>query len=660
MLPAPSLDDRRFQDLVDDAKRLVQKRCPDWTDHNVSDPGVTLIEAFAQMVDQLLYRLNRVPERQYVAFLELMGVRLFPPTAARGRVTFRLSAPQPAPVRLRAGIEVATQRTDVDEAVVFSTVRDLAVVPCRLHRIGTGTADGQVVDRTAELRAGRQVPCFPEHPAPGDAVLVGLDVAAPDCAVTLRFDCPVGGVGIDPERPPLCWEARTADGWSACDVESDDTRGFNRPGDVVLHLPGGHEVAPLAGQRAGWLRCRVVELDGAPVYTASPRVAGLRAFTVGGTVDVVHATTVRDEVLGRSDGAPGQRFDLARGPVVPGDGPATVAVHHAGSRIPWTEVSDFSRSGPGDRHFRLDPVAGQVEFGPAVRLADGTLRHFGAVPPPGAPVQLSEYRVGGGSRGNVVPGAVRVLKTSVPYVSRVENRSAAVGGTDGETVDNARVRGPLTLRARGRAVTAADYEELARQVAPDAARLRCVAPGTRGESGPGGRRGAEAVEAHGVRLLVVPRVAVDATGRAEYRDLRHPPPDLLRRICDHLDAHRVVGTRLAVSPPRYRGITVVTRVTAAPGEVRDRVRQAALRTLYDYLSPLDGGTDGTGWPFGRAVQAFDLSAVLARVPGVSAVDDVLLFAADIDSGRRDAAPLGRLELDPDDLVLSFQHQVRVE
>ena len=85
MLPAPNLDDRHFQDLVDDAKRLVQQRCPTWTDHNVSDPGVTLIEAFAQMVDQLIYRLNRVPDLHYVKFLELIGVELRPPAAARGR-----------------------------------------------------------------------------------------------------------------------------------------------------------------------------------------------------------------------------------------------------------------------------------------------------------------------------------------------------------------------------------------------------------------------------------------------------------------------------------------------------------------------------------------------------------------------------------------------
>ena len=91
-LTAPNLDDRRFQDLVDDCKRLVQRRCPEWTDHNVSDPGVTLIETFAYVVDQVLYRLNRVPERSYVTFLELMGVELFAPSAARVDVTCWLTA----------------------------------------------------------------------------------------------------------------------------------------------------------------------------------------------------------------------------------------------------------------------------------------------------------------------------------------------------------------------------------------------------------------------------------------------------------------------------------------------------------------------------------------------------------------------------------------
>ena len=85
-LPMPHLDDRRFQGLVDDAKRLIAARCPEWSDHNVSDPGVTLIEAFAFMTDELVYRLNRVPDKLYIAFLDLIGTTLYPPTPATADV----------------------------------------------------------------------------------------------------------------------------------------------------------------------------------------------------------------------------------------------------------------------------------------------------------------------------------------------------------------------------------------------------------------------------------------------------------------------------------------------------------------------------------------------------------------------------------------------
>ena len=82
-LPDPQLDDRRFQDIVNEAKGLIPRYCPEWTDHNVSDPGVTLIELFAWMTDLLLYRVNQVPDKMYVHFLELIGVRLAPPRPAQ-------------------------------------------------------------------------------------------------------------------------------------------------------------------------------------------------------------------------------------------------------------------------------------------------------------------------------------------------------------------------------------------------------------------------------------------------------------------------------------------------------------------------------------------------------------------------------------------------
>src|SRR5258708_12187847 len=96
-LETPKLDDRRFQDIVDEAKSRIPRYCPEWTDHNVSDPGVALIELFAWMTDLLLYRVNQVPDRMYVKFLELIGVPLEPPPAPRAPVPSSLPTPPPTP-----------------------------------------------------------------------------------------------------------------------------------------------------------------------------------------------------------------------------------------------------------------------------------------------------------------------------------------------------------------------------------------------------------------------------------------------------------------------------------------------------------------------------------------------------------------------------------
>src|SRR3954452_23334879 len=111
-LPTPQLDDRRFQDIVDQAKTLIPQYCPEWTDHNVSDPGVALIELFAWMTDLMLYRVNQVPDRLYVKFLEMLGVRLEAPRAAVAPLTFYFSAPQTSDVVIVAGTEVATVRAE--------------------------------------------------------------------------------------------------------------------------------------------------------------------------------------------------------------------------------------------------------------------------------------------------------------------------------------------------------------------------------------------------------------------------------------------------------------------------------------------------------------------------------------------------------------------
>ena len=645
MLPAPNLDDRTFQSLVDEAKRLVQQRCPEWTDHNVSDPGVTLIEAFAQMVDQLIYRLNRVPDLNYVKFLELIGVELRPPSPARGKVTFWLAAPQPQPVVIRAGTQVATPRTDVHDPVVFSTTKELRVVPCSFARAGTALVGAEPVDHTPALFGAQGFSGFSAPPVPGDALLIGLTEAVPSCAVMLRMRCTVAGVGVDPRRPPLVWEAWTSDGWSPCEVDRDETGGFNKDGDVVLHVPDEHRTSIVAKERAGWLRCRLVEaLPGQPTYREPPRILDVVAFTVGGTAPMVHAETQRDELVGRSDGTPAQRFPLQRRPVLAADTPGTLDVRSEQGVEQWTEVAHFAESGPADRHYRIDPFAGEVQLGPAVRLGDGGLQHFGAVPPRGAALVVSSYRSGGGRHGNVARGQVRVLKTSVPYVARVENRSPAVGGADAETMEEAKVRGPMLLRSRGRAVTAEDFVQLTREVAPEVARVHCSV------TGPG---------SDVVRVLVVPHVVADRLGRLRRVDLA-PEEASLRRIAARLEERRLVGTRVMVAPPAYVGLTVVVDLHARAQYDADEVHDDVLRAIYGLLDPLHGGPDGDGWTFGRSVQTHEVHAALARIHGVDMAEEVAvtLFPADPETGRRQH-PVERLDLPAHGLVFSYEHQVRV-
>ncbi|WP_019062854.1 putative baseplate assembly protein [Streptomyces prunicolor] len=645
-LPSPNLDDRRFQQFVDDAKRYIQQRAPEWTDHNVSDPGVTLVETVAHMADQIVYRLNRVPDKNHLAFLDLVGITLFPPSAARTDVTFWLSAPQEEPVHVPLGTEVATMRTEGEEAVVFATERELAVVPSALRHLVVQQRGKQVVDRTHDLAEGNHVMCFAESPDPGDSMLFGLTAAVPHCALALELDSRVDGVGVDPRQPPLVWEAWTADGWQACEVDRDGTGGLNRPGAVVLHIPGGHTLSRNGGQEAGWLRCRVTEPHSdQPFYTTSPTVRSAEAFTIGGTTTVVHADTVYDEALGESTGLPGQRLRLSHTPVVGDAVPLLLQTAEHDGWTDWQVVPHFAASGPDDRHVTLDAATGELAFGPAVREPDGSLRQYGMVAPKGAVIRARRYRTGGGRAGNVARGAVQILRSSIPYVSEVVNREAARGGVDGETVQEAKTRAPITLRAQERAVTLRDYEELSRRAAPETARITCL-EGDEEEHG-----------AYAVRVLVVPQAVPDPGGRLRFEQLV-PGDALLDRITRHLDERRLIGTRLAVGPPFYQGVTVVATVHAFRGVDTDRVRRQAHDALYRHLDPLTGGSDGKGWPFGRPVQSGEVFAVLQRVPGVELVDEVVLHPADPLTGKR-GDPTDRIDLERPSLVFSFDHRVRV-
>jgi predicted phage baseplate assembly protein len=648
-LPAPNLDDRKFQDIVDEAKRLIPRYCPEWTNHNLSDPGVALIELFAWMSEMVLFRVNQVPDRLYVHFLNMVGIEPFPPSVARVDLTFWLSAVLEQPVVVPEGTEVMTAAdasSGTDEAVVFSTLEDLVIAPPELISAKNVTAtDERITDVWDDLRFSVEgVQCFPSPGiTPGDTFCLGFAKTLAGELIRLTVTAEAEGIGVDPKNPPLVWEVWSGEAWITVTVHDDTTGGLNRQGEIVLVIPRAHELLSLGNTPAYWLRARLLApLAGQPTYQVSPRIRSVHAEALGGTIAAEHAEIVPAEPIGRSDGVPAQSFTVTHAPVLPRRDGEHIQVIDPDGTTDWNEVSDFTQSGPHDRHFAWDSGSGTVKFGPRVRYADGTVRQHGQIPRDGAQIIVTGYRHGGGARGNVGANTLTVLRSSVPYVRGVTNLAPAAGGVDPETVNEAKTRGPLSLRTGQRAVTVGDYERIARESTTEVARARCL-PASNGNGA--------------VRILVVPQVRGHA-GQHKLDDFAISN-ELMGTISSHLDEHRLVGTTMEVSTPYYQGISVAALVHAGQGRPLDLVRQRAIDAITRFINPLTGGTEGTGWPFDADLNAAVITQLLESVDGIERVEEALLFQYDLRKGRRIGTGRDIIRLDSYSLFLSAVPQVVV-
>ena len=643
-LPVPNLDDRRFQDIVDEAKRLIPVYCPEWTNHNVSDPGVALIELFAWMTEMTLFRLNQVPDAFYVNMLNLIGFEPFPASAARADLTFWLAGPSSEPIVVPEGTEVATAG-DIGEPRVFATVADLVITQPTLMASLTSTEPDTYVDVWDDLRIEQgAVTCFPAEPLePGAKFYLGFDRSLAGTALQLTIKANVEGIGVLPDRPPLIWEVWEGEGWVPTRVHSDTTGGLNRDGAIVLLVPAAHEALTLGRTRAFWLRARLIApVPGQPFYRASPQLRTVAAASVGGSVTAEHSEAVFGEVLGVSNGRPDQRFALDHAPLLDRRDNERIVVATDGNLQEWTEVESFVDSTADDLHFTWSSATGTVAFGPNIRYADGSTRQHGAVPAEGARVIANKYRHGGGNAGNVGAGTLTALRSSIAYITRVDNFEAAIGGVDAETIDGAKRRAPQTLRAGARAVTAEDFERLAAEADPSVARVRCLPPEASGRP---------------IRLLVVPAVKADLD--EQHLDDFALSPLLLQRLAGHLDERRILGSTIEIGTPYYQGVTVAAMVVARPGRPASLVRERALAAVYRYVNPLVGGPDGTGWPFDADLSAANVFQVLEAVEGVERVEEVLLFEYDLRNGERLGFGREVISLERDSLFLSALNRVVV-
>jgi len=598
-IPVPNLDDRDWRAIKDAMIREIPERCPEWTDWNVTDPGITLIEIFAVGIEELIYRLNLVLPKHMREYLNMIGVTLTPPSVAKAMVFFKLSAPQSFDVFMGKGFEIATAGTG-EEQVIFTTDEDLIIHAARTYRC-FGCQDDVYSDFTAE--ANDQMVPFNPLPDPlqvGDILYIAYQENNYFETLHININTPVVG---DIEG---VWEYYRSlpDGtyeWIELTVQ-DETEIFTLSGDVTFTVPADWEPAKINDIEATWLRFRIT------VVTPSAEFAVIQYFRINeiyGRVSVSNAAHIDEEILGSSNGERDQRFYCANVPLLD----ITILVDEGLGFQEWHEVEDFTLSSPYDNHYVLNRGTGEVLFG------DGL---FGKIPEYGIDnIKAAPYRYGGGTRGNVGAMTIDQLRSSHVYIDSCFNKEPATGGGDEETVDDAVDRGPREqLKTRNRAVTNEDFVILTLESSTGIARAKTLPlfdPAHPTEETAG----------------VVSVIAMPKGGGTLSLALR----DAIR---EYLDERRLVTAQLYVIDPDYVTVDVIATVAKTEEANSSLLEDRVERVIAEFFDPEYGGDAGKaveyaeeisdergpGWEFGRDVYVSELYELMERVTGVDHVESI--------------------------------------
>lgn len=337
-IPKPELDDRKFDDLVQESHALIPRYAQQWTDHNWSDPGVTFIDLFSWLTEISLYRINHITDRHRLKYLRLLGTFIQPAAPAHVELTIDPGILPSLPVPLLVKGSVVSAEIS-GNYVPFELDEDITISPLSLEKIIVDEGSSGVFDRTSANTKGDQFFAPFGMSGQADCILyLGFDFEPPVESLNIFFhlyDDDLKPVGIHGNEPPcgfrntmVSWEYSTVpEGkWkeipegSGNPALSDATRGFRKSGRIVFsglvnwektHIP----VDITSGRPLFWIRCRVCESH----FEYPPRIRTARPNTVPATQGRVivyrRDSPISDNSERTGNGLPDQVFPLRYMPV---------------------------------------------------------------------------------------------------------------------------------------------------------------------------------------------------------------------------------------------------------------------------------------------------------------------------------------------------------
>ncbi len=449
------------------------------------------------------------------------------------------------------------------------------------------------------------------------------------------------------KKPKLEWSYSAKNKWGELSC-FDATEGLIRREILELLGPSDFFGHSRFGNYLYWIKGSLAKGK----YEEPPLLDGIYPNTTW----AFQAETIKDEILGSSDGEPNQTFAFLKFPVLQGqeirvretlseeekealigslEEDAVYEIKDEQANVTetwvlWTEVPDFFDSTAESRHYTLDRATGELQFGDGIN---------GMIPPAADDnIKAFSYQAGGGSQGNVKAGEIKTLKSAVAGVDKVSNPVAADGGADTATLDQMLEIGPAMISHRNRAVTVEDFEWLAKQASRKVVKVRCL-PNTNDK---------KVTEIGWVTVIIV----------ADSLEARpFPSLELRRKVRKHLENHcaNTLGfiKHIYVDGPFYVEINVSVDVFVTSIDLASEVERQIRTNLNAFFHPLTGGAEEKGWDFGRDVSASDIYALLEGIKGVDHVENVKF----IYNGKTGE---DIVEIEQDFLVANGKHSINLQ
>ncbi|MFC5449784.1 baseplate J/gp47 family protein [Paenibacillus aestuarii] len=439
----------------------------------------------------------------------------------------------------------------------------------------------------------------------------------------------------------------------------DETNGMTQSGTVQFVGPSDFASAAYFGQEGYWIRTvnrddKYEDLSGRiPIPTINgiylntvrvlqqetikgevPEVKGLeeleyqlsRHGIVGEEVWVDETNHLSEEAILEYEQAGTPLIDIRRD----SEG------HMLQAWVRWTPVRDLTASGHKDRHYVIDRTFGRI------RVGDGV---HGMHPPKGGLEQLKvNYSVTAGQIGNVPARQINQIQDSIAFVGEVYNPEQASGGCQAERIESALARGPELLKHRNRAVSAKDYEWLAREAYPNTAKVTCIA----------NRNVYMEKEVGSMTLVILPKEG--RQGSSSFPELKK---QVERYIMERASSLVAFPERLQVIEPVYMEISVSAVVAVESMDAVVQTEIQALDKLNRFLDPLTGNFDQKGWSIGQQIHQSVFFALLKTIRAVSHVEKLYMTVYKIEDGERTELDVNRLPALPHGIIVSGKHHVVV-